>query len=237
MPDETPAPSQPPASGPPPPAPKADANIYDREPAPIAPAQPPPPAPGKLSDKGLTEDFPEDADFSHDPEVEKALKGDKAVAKSKDGVDESDPVPPFVKPGMGDAKTVALVGAGLAIAAVIAAAIEASTGHFSAAVLTIYFLLIHTVTGFGAVAAAAHLNDQPLGGIDLAAARMLTAVSVFLLLMNIHVTSYTWISPIFAAVFYWLALTILFRIGSGKLMTVGILHAGFATIIWLGMVI
>jgi hypothetical protein len=235
MPEETP--SQPPPSGPAPgDAAKPDPTTYDLEPGPLPPPVPPPP-PGRLSDKGLTEDFPEDADFTHDPEVEKALKGDKA-GPSKATVDEvAEPVPPFTKPGMGDAKTIALVGAGLAIAAIIAATLDSTTGHFSAAVLTIYFIFIHTITGVGAVAAAAHLNDQPIGAIELAAGRMLAAVSMFMLLMNIHVTSYHFISPIFAAVFYWLTLTVLFRIGSGKLLTVAILHAGFATFIWLGMVI
>jgi hypothetical protein len=236
MPDETP--SQPPPNGPAPapdPA-RRDPTTYDLEPAPIPPP-PPPPTPGKLSEKGLTEDFPEDADFTHDPEVEKALKGDKAEV-SKATVDEAaEPAQPFTKPGMGDAKTIALIGAGLAIAAVIAAALDSTTGHFSAAVLTVYFIFIHTITGVGAVAGAAHLNDQPIGPIELAAGRMLAAVSMFMFLLNVHVTSYHFISAIFAAVLYWLTLTVLFRISTGKLLTVAIMHAGFALIIWLGMVI
>ncbi len=244
MPDETPPPNPtPPASPSAPGALKPGENIYDLEPAP-PPVTPPAPVSqpvSKLSDKGLTEDFPEDADFSHDPEVDKALKGDKGdkAAKSKDDtVDEdADAVPPFIKPGMGDAKTIALVGLGLTIGAVIAAAVEATNGRFSAAVLALYFVVIHALTGFGALAAAAHLNDEPLGRMELGAARMLTAVAMFVLLMNLHVTSYALISPIFAAVGYWITLTILFRISPGKLGSVAVLHVGFATILWLGMVI
>jgi hypothetical protein len=138
---------------------------------------------------------------------------------------------------MGDAKTIALVGLGLSIGAVIAAAVESTNGRFSAAVLALYFIVIHAITGFGAVAAAAHLNDQPLGRMELGAARMLAAVAMFVLLMNLHVTSYALISPIFAAVGYWFTLTILFRISPAKLGSVAVLHVGFATILWLGMVI
>src|SRR5262245_19334783 len=93
-------------------APKPDAQPYDLEPAPPAPDPAPPVS--KLSDKGLTEDFPEDADFSHDPEVEQALKGEKPQDKAKaDTVDETpEPQPPLVKPGMGNAKVISCVGLG-----------------------------------------------------------------------------------------------------------------------------
>src|SRR4051812_16988725 len=91
---------------------------YELEPIPVEPSPQPPavpaPAPavpqaGKLSDKGLIDDMPEDADFDHDPEVERALKGDRGEA-SKDGTVDEDPkpVPPFVRAG-GDPKTLALV--------------------------------------------------------------------------------------------------------------------------------
>src|SRR5262245_37574992 len=121
MPDPTPTtPGPDPAS----PADKPEPLPYELEPAPPAPTPPPPPS--KLSDKGLTDDFPEDADFTHDPEVEQALTGEKPKDKTEDEtVDEKpEPQPPLVKPGMGNAKAISLVGLGLAIAAVIAAGLN-----------------------------------------------------------------------------------------------------------------
>src|SRR6185295_7956552 len=144
MADETPSvpPSEPSA---PKPADPGNLQPYDLEPS-AAPAPVPPTPPGKLSDKGLIDDMPEDADFDHDPEVEAALKGAKPKASKDDTVDEeAKPATPFVKAGLGDSKTIALVGAGITIAAVIAAAVNAPEHWFFAGVLALYFVIIHTI--------------------------------------------------------------------------------------------
>jgi hypothetical protein len=231
MPEPTPTS---PGPDPTPPADKPEPVPYE-----LAPAPPPaPPAPSKLSDKGLTEDFPEDADFTHDPEVEQALKGEKPKDKAKDDtVDEKpEPQPPLVKPGMGDAKAISLVGLGLAIAAVIAAGLNAEHHWFWQAALALYIIIVHSLTGLGAVAATAHINEQPMGPPELAAGRMLTAVSLFMFLLNVHVTP-QFVAAIVAIGGYYLAITILFRAPSGRLLMIAIMHALAAILVWLGMAI
>jgi hypothetical protein len=236
MPDSAPSPAAPPpddSSQPRPPG-KSEAAPYELEPAP-EPA--PVPSPSRLSDKGLTDDFPEDADFSHDPEVEEALHGKKDKPRSKDETvdEETKPQPPLVKPGLGDAKTISLVGAGLAIAAVVAAGVEAETHRFWQAILALYLIIVHSLTGLGAVATTAHLNDQPVGPPELAAGRMLAAVSMFMLLLNIHVTSYPLVGAVFATGGYYLVLAILFRAPAARLLMIAIIHALTVILLWLGM--
>jgi hypothetical protein len=207
---------------------------YDLEPAPPSPLPPR----GKLSDKGLIDDMPEDADFTHDPEVERALKGEKSAAADKEvTVDETpEPAPPFVRPG--DAKVTALVGAGIGIAAIIAAAVNSPQHWFPSAVLVLYFIVLHAMTGVGALAGAAYICDQPLGRIELAAARMLAAVSLFLLLVNLQVGfAHRFIEPLLAVAGYWLTLTVLFRASWVRLFYVAVIHAGLALVVWLGMAI
>lgn len=219
------------------PADKPEPLPYELEPAPPAPQPPAPPA--KLSEKGLTDDFPEDADFTHDPEVEQALKGEKPRDKTKDDTVDKvpEPQPPLIKPGMGNARTISLVGLGLAIAAVIAAAVNAEHHSFWQAVLALYLIIVHSLTGLGAVAATAHINEQPMGPAELAAGRMLTAVSLFMFLFNLHVTSYRLVAAVFAVGGYYLALAILFRAATNRLLMIAIMHLLAAILLWLGMAI
>jgi hypothetical protein len=225
------------------PVPGADLQPYELEPAAPTPAPltPMAPSPPKLSDKGLIDDMPEDADFEYDPEVERALKGGKAGEAdkaSKDTVDaEVEPSPPLVKPGFGDAKTTALVGAGIAIAAVIAASVGAPVHWFLAGVLALYFVVIHTITGVAALAAAAKIGDQPLGSIELAGARMVVAVSLFMFLVSLNFSfAHHWIEPLIACAGYWLALSMLLRVPWSNLFYVAMIHAGLAVVVWIGMV-
>ena len=66
--------------------------------------------------------------------------------------------------------------------------------------------------------AAAYICDQPLGKFELAGARMLAAVSLFMFLLNLQVNfAHNFIEPLMACIGYWFAMVVLFRLPWARL--------------------
>src|SRR5688572_9897683 len=76
--------------------PKSDAGPIPMEPA-DASGAPAPSGKGRLNEPGLLEDFDEDADFDRDPELEKAVIGDRPPLAAPVGPIDDRPL--FVKAG------------------------------------------------------------------------------------------------------------------------------------------
>lgn len=194
--------------------------------APELPAPPPPAIPKPaIAAPGLTEGFDEDADFESDPEVERAL-GKRPPAETPRGAESAPPVDPFIRPGLGEAKIIALVGAGVLLSAVIAAAITAPSLWWIHGMLAAYAGLLHAGTGVGALAIGARLSEKPLGPWELGAARMLLAVALFLLVFHIPLPAQVWLGPAVAAAVYSAATMTLFRLPIQEWFTVAASHLG-----------
>jgi hypothetical protein len=106
---------------------------------------------------------------------------------------KSEPVdlgPAFVKPGLGDARQIAIAAGVVLIAAVVAAGITADGRQrqwYADAILTGYLGVLHAATGAAAVLFAAYVHRQRIGDLSLAAARMGLAVACFQLLFHINI--------------------------------------------------
>lgn len=156
------------------------------------------PATGRLDAPPLIEGFEEDADFTHDPEVEAALKGRPVGAsKVRVVVPESPPEgprPEFVRAGLGGPKVWAIVGAVLLAAALIAVGVtskQPASKTTASVFLTLYNVLLHTGTGVVAVWIASVLTERRLGRFELAAARMFTAVAALTFFYSLRVSLFS----------------------------------------------
>jgi hypothetical protein len=150
----------------------------------------------KLEAEPLLADFSEDADFDRDPELERAILGGAAGrAADKLGTEPGPERPEFVKEGFGEPQYWAIAGGVLLLAAMIATGVNAPNRALFRIVLTLYNALVHTGTGMVALYLAARLTEHRFGRVELAAARMFTAVSALMLVMTLqlHLTGYTWI--------------------------------------------
>lgn len=174
------------------------------------------PAPGATESTlgpKLLDAFDDDADFSKDPEVEAARKGKPANAPKSDPDPDIEPREPFVMPALGPAKLWMVLGGVLLIGATISSSVHGAR-PFISAVLTIYNGLLHTATGVGAIVIAATLARRQIGPWDLGAARMLTAVSAFLLVFNLNIQlvgTGKWEETILASLAYLGVIGITFR--------------------------
>lgn len=135
----------------------------------------------------LTADFPEDADFDHDPELQRVLHGVKSappkrarrsITQPAEGQDAPPPTD-FIQPTFGQPVHWAAVGGALLLVALIATAVNAPSRSVWRVLLMLYQALLHTGTGVVAVYIAAALLRQYVGRPDLAAARMFAAVAAF----------------------------------------------------------
>lgn len=188
-------------------------------PHPASPNSKPAPAPGATESQlgpKLLDAFDDDADFSKDPEVEAARTGKHAskLRPARPGsVDVSEPAEPFITPALGPAKLWFILGGVLILGATIASGVHAAR-PFLAAPLTIYNALLHTATGLGAVVVAATLARKQIGPWDLGAARMLAAVSAFLLIFNLNIQLVgdgKWEETILASLAYLAVIGLTFR--------------------------
>lgn len=205
------------------------------QPAPAAPA-----AKDPLSEKpSLLEDFDEDADFSKDPEVEAAAAPRTAKRRFRF---QEDVVPApgetIVTPGRGSAKLWAGIAAVVLLAAVIFCAINSPTRQVVNSLLVIYNALVHAVTGVAALALSAVVLRLKLGPVDLAAARMLMCVSVFLLCANLDIRligTGSWEELACGALAYVGCMWFLFRFDQRRLATVAIVHFMLWILLYVGM--
>ena len=229
----------------PPAQPPAEPAIYD-----MAPVEPPPATlpkgriverASKVGDAGLLDDFDEDADFSTDPEVDRAMG--KTPASKPAAVATHEAGPTFVRPsGRLDAKAIAIAAGVLTISAVISAALTAparARQGFPDAVLTLYLTVLHTATGVGALLLAAALRGERLGDVVLATARMGVAVAAFQLIfhLDIPVAGRT-DETLLAMLAYAGLLMIQFRFDRERLVLVAGVHAAqwlaiyLVTVLW-----
>ncbi|MBI1189759.1 MAG: hypothetical protein GC200_03645 [Tepidisphaera sp.] len=214
---------------------------------PLAPAEPAAPSkypkmPAGKPDLGappLLDDVDDDADLTHDPEVERALKGGAATA---DDTAAGEPAvreqgPPVVKDGKVSPKTLAIIGGVVTLAAIVVSVINAPAGKFAAAVSATYLTLFHTVTGVGAVAILAYAENRPTGRIEVAAGRMFIAVASFMLVLSLHFDTLQGfngaVMSVFAALSYYLVAWTLFRLPQRQMQILAGAHAGIAILLWL----
>lgn len=141
---------------------------------------------GKIEAPKLLEDFPEDADFDKDPEMDRVITGKSG--RSAEAPAPTDAREEFVKPGLGNAKAWAIVGTVLMVGALVATGASGPEPRFARIMLTLYNTLLHTGTGVVAVFAAAALLRQRFGNLELGAARMYAAVAAFSLLFSLRLT-------------------------------------------------
>lgn len=138
--------------------------------------------------------------------------------------DEAAIGPRFVKEGWGSAQTIALLGVGVLLSAVVAVAVTAKSGWFPLIVLTLYHVILHTLTGLLAVIFAAWLSSKPLGKPELAAARMFIAVCLAQLVMNLNLPPWAGAPAALAA--YALTTAGLFRLPLNAWLAMLAAHAG-----------
>lgn len=218
----------------------------EHESIPLAPADPPKPSkfavmsPRKadLGAPRLLDDIDDDADLTHDPEVERALRGGEPTDNPPPGMDVGPPKgPPLVKEGRGAPKTLGAIGAAILLAAVILAVINADSRKFAAGISTGYLTLFHTLTGVGAVAILAYAENRPPGRIELAAARMFVGVATFMLVLSLHFATLQGfnaaVMSVLAALAYYLVVWALFRLPQRQMQILAGAHAGIAILLWL----
>lgn len=187
----------------------------------------------------LLDDFDEDADFSKDPAVDRAL----GLIKPGSATGGDNPLDPraMVKPGFGTAEQMYMVAAGVALAAVITAGVTAaSRGRvwYADSLLTIYMTGLHALTGAAAVMAAAHLGERRLGELPLATARMALAVALFQLVFHLNIPlSGRYEETLGAMLAYVGAVWALFRWNREQLTLVVALHAAMWLAIYLAAVL
>ena len=169
------------------------------------------------------------------------------LLRPRTGVDliEPPPVQPeFVKPGIRPA-TLAIIGAVVVVAAMVAAGVNSPPGRamgapFVFALLILYRVVLHTGTGLAGLWCAAKFVDHRLNHIDLAAARMFLALSVFMLVWALripienafleHAIRFT-----LAVAGYWLTLFALFRRGRQETTLIAMFHLGVVMFVELGL--
>jgi hypothetical protein len=162
-------------------------NTYPVEPQRPAPGSPPEPGKPRIEAPGLLEGFEEDADFTADPELDRAtgkipparLAGHPAAAPPE--------TPDFVTAGVGKPLYWAAAGGVLLIAALIATGVNAPNRAVLRILLVLYNVLLHTGTGVVAVYLAATLLERRVRFVETVAARMLVAVSAMALLISTQI--------------------------------------------------
>lgn len=198
----------------------------------------------KLEGKPLTDDFDEDADFDHDPEVAAAL-GPKKKRKAKREDETPEGEKPLVRAGMGPWRFWAGAGGVALLAGLVLAALDVSGGSvamrdkwFWHSLLVVYNGLLHTGTGVAAIFVTAQILERKFGSVELATGRMLAAMGAFLLVFHLPIT----LLPVgkleewaLAALAYVLVLAVTFRFGRVALAIVVGAHFGLWLIVQLGM--
>ncbi len=187
----------------------------------------------------LLDDIDDDADLTHDPEVEAALRPSMAARLGKALSLEpaaGDMRPVFVKEGLGSAKVWGIAGGVLAVGAIIAAVATANSAHVWHGVFTLYSIVLHTGTGMLAVTAAAALHGQRLAYLPLAAARVLTAVAAALLVFNLRIElieGTTFDQALMAVTAYLIVIMATFRLWGTKLAAILACHF----LLWMAFVV
>jgi|GEM_PF-1389739 len=197
----------------------------------------------KVGEKGLIDDFDEDADFTSDPEVERAAGQRTVPTRNTTQADETPAasVLVMVKSGLGSAEQVYMVAGGVALAAVITAGFTAaSRGRvwYADCILTAYMTALHAITGAAAIMAAAHLLERRLGELPLATARMALAVALFQLVFHLNIPLQgRWDESVAAVLTYIITVWGLFRWSREHVTLVLTLHGAMWLAVYLAGVL
>lgn len=197
------------------------------------------PRKARLDAPRLLDDVDDDADLTHDPEVEAALRPSLASRFGKALSFEPAPGdhrPVFVKTGLGSARVWGVAGGVLAVAAVVAAIVTAPSAKAWHGIYTLYSVILHTGTGVLAVTAAAALHGERLAYLPLAAARVLAAVAAALLVYNLRlnlIDGTRFDESLFAVIAYLLVIMVTFRLWGTKLLAILACHF----LLWMAFVV
>lgn len=214
------------------PVPDDPAGPYELDAPP--PRPPPPPRADAPARESLLDEFDEDADFDHDPEVAQAL----GVAVSSDAAAQEAPPPPpepLVTEGRGSPEIVAGAGGGVSLLAAIIGAASAEGSAFAAAVRTLVIISVYFAVGLAALRTAAHLQGLAASRWALASARMLLAVATFQAIAGIRLPGLGVVNGFIfapaAAAAYVLVIAALFKWPRSRLVVVTVLHATLALVV------
>lgn len=204
-------------------------------PRPETPGDPPQGAGGE-SEEGLLSGFDEDDDFEHDPEVQATLEG-KGRADRRAAPVKPDPAGEelpsiaewFVLPGLGGWRSVTVVGVLFALLASVLSSYGHESRPLTQAIYTLYEVALHTGTGVLAVVLAARFSERRVNQPELAAARMLVAVSVLCVFFYAQTPLYPVVQYPLAVGAYMICIWQLFRLPRYELM----LLAGLHFVLWL----
>ncbi len=204
---------------------------------PTAPATGPRPA--KLDAPGLLDDFDEDADFESDPEVEQVVRGIPVEKTDPTATDRRKSVfKPTGEPLCKSAtwKVPGVIGVVVTVLAAVFAGVYAGHSHWAYVLITIYWAVLHTATGLGALVLSSFLLGRRVGSFEGAAARVLLAVSLFLVVysLKIPITGGKLEEVILAAAAYFGGLMVAFRLAPRDAAVVGAAHFGVAMLLLLG---
>lgn len=156
------------------------------------------------------------------------------------GVDKT----PLSKEGFPGLRALLIIGLVVLVAAMVFAAnlgISESRGNvlvaFGKVFLAGYHALLHTGTGVAAVAAAALLLSRPAGRLDFAAARMLCAVSLVILTMQMDLPGAFLglvVKGVLSLLLYWATVLLLFRRTIEETNVIAVMHLGLYLFLELG---
>ncbi|MBC7834453.1 MAG: zinc ribbon domain-containing protein [Phycisphaerales bacterium] len=149
----------------------------------------------------------------------------------------------FVRPGKLGAKALSLIGAALTLGAMIIAGINAPPGASATLVIgtmimVLYFVLLHTATGVGAVAVSARVNEEQFGSLEVGASRVLVAYAAFELLRHMAIPVPRVggvIAHLLGAAAYWALVWGLFARGRTIAAMIGLCHVVLWLILRMGM--
>lgn len=211
---------------------------------PVDPRKPAPASPGKaeIDSPGLLEDFEPGTDFDTDPELERVVKGIPVD-------DSGEPLPPPTGKVIANAEPQgepissliswrfpAALGAVITLTAAVFSGVYADNTLWAHVLRTIYWAMLHTATGVGAIVITALLLGRSIGSFEGAAARMLLVVSLFLVVFSLDIP----LSPTpieetaLAAAAYFGGLIVAFRLAPRDAAVVGGMHFGLALLVGLG---
>lgn len=211
-------------------------------PIPLEPLEPEPPrrpsGKARIDAPGLTDDFDEDADFESDPELERVVRGipvgqkEPPPARREEKKDEESGEAICASASW---RVPAGVGALVTLTAAVFAGVYADATIWAHVLRTIYWGVLHTATGVGAVVVTAVLLGRPVGKYEGIAARMLVAVSLFLVVFSLQIPIPTRIDEtVLAAAAYFGAVVVLFRLTARDAGVLVGAHFGLALLVTMG---
>ncbi len=224
-------------------------NSDPTEPIPLEPVEPHKTKPGatvpgeaEIDSPSLLDDFEPGTDFDTDPELERVVKGIPVGGSdtpaeiptaqvAAEATTKGEPIS-----GAASWRFPAALGAIITLTAAIFSGVYADNTIWAFVLRTIYWALLHTATGVGAIVMTAVLLGKAVGSFEGAAARMLLIVSLFLVVfsLDIPLTPTHIEETVLAAAAYFGGLVVAFRLAPRDAAVVAGAHFGLALLIGLG---